>query len=301
MMDVTVKELLTENKKALQMLHYVDGYDFTKPFDIYKGTGSFTANSIRKMIEYSSNGATSVSNNAVSILIKRSEHYNTRLHYVKFGYSGFRTEFSNKYVHTWLYGVEVFDTKSSFENTRKKTTDTYYVIVQKPEYLTKHHKSTTMDLTERCFNISRYYGRTNFTQNNNKFALDDGVDIFDKSGYYVPGVHSEYERRVKNIKTERAKNSVYEFNYTTYLKTIADIKADIKKCMINAVTHDELNIIADVSYLYRSLFNNIERFEKKATEKIFTTMDSINYNYSNIIKDTNRLLSEFKADCRYVY
>lgn len=301
MMNATVKELLTENKKALQMLHYVDGYDFTKPFDIYKGTGSFTANSIKKMIECSSDGVTPVSDNTVSILIKRSEHYNTKLHYVKLGHSVFKTKFSNRYIHSWLFDVETFNTTGSFENTRKKTTDTYYVIVQKSEYLTEHHKEATVDLTDRCFNIHRNYGRANFTQNNNKFALDRGIDIFDKSGYYMPGVHSEYERRVKNLKSERAKVSADKFNYTTYLEKIANIKTEIKKYMLDAVAKDELDVITNVSYSYRSLFRDIERFEKKAAEKTFTTIDNIDYSYSNIIRDTNKLLNKFKADCRYAY
>ena len=43
-----VEKLLKLNSKALQGLHYIKGYDFTKPFDVVSGDGSFTLNKIKK-------------------------------------------------------------------------------------------------------------------------------------------------------------------------------------------------------------------------------------------------------------
>lgn len=45
------KDLLKENRHALQFLHAVEGFDFQQPHTITKGAGRFTASSVDKEIK----------------------------------------------------------------------------------------------------------------------------------------------------------------------------------------------------------------------------------------------------------
>ena len=65
-----VKKLLKLNSKAFQGLHYVKGYDFTKPFDVVSGDGNFTLNKIKK--ECSALGI-DTENTVATLLVKHTK------------------------------------------------------------------------------------------------------------------------------------------------------------------------------------------------------------------------------------
>ena len=135
-----VKKLLKLNSKALQGLHYVKGYDFTKPFDVVSGDGNFTLNKIKK--ECSALGI-DTENTVATLLVKHTKKaFRDRDLYIvdipsfcKFKiYESYR-EVGSKYNFDLYYGV------GNFEEHRKTKTETWFVVIQKKEYLVENHKN----------------------------------------------------------------------------------------------------------------------------------------------------------------
>ena len=171
------KKLLSLNNKALQCLHYVKGYDFTKPFDVVSGNGSFTINKIKK--ECSALGI-DIENVVATLFVKHKSCacFSRDLTIVAIpAFAKFQIYEYNKDVQSWKYHLHLYYGVGDFENHRKKMTDTWFVVIQKKEYLVESHKDIYGDYKDRFVINSFGYGY--------KTAIQDGkkVNVKNVAGY----------------------------------------------------------------------------------------------------------------------
>lgn len=278
-MEKFVKELLKENNKALQFIHYVTGMDFTKPFEVVRGEDTFTPTTIKKMITLP------VEDCKVVLLVQPQRYSTNRFHYVEFDGKNFKTDFDNRFLKTWKYNTDNFYSKSSFEETRKKNTDHYYVICQRTCFLTTDHKEPQVDFTDRCVDVEKYYSYIRFKQNNTKIEMSNTyheVTDFDKSGYYTKNIHTDYQRRVNFLKQEKAQKEAQNTDCTKYITKINDLKTLIKNVMLTAVMEDDTKTLSTISSYYTYAVSGMDTFINHVENRTFKSVKQIEAAFNGI-------------------
>lgn len=302
-----VKKLLKLNSKALQGLHYVKGYDFTKPFDIVSGDGSFTLNKIKK--ECSALGIDTESTVA-TLLVKHNKNalFNKELlivdipSFCKFKIYESHREVGSKYNFDLYYGV------GNFEEHRKTKTETWFVVIQKKEYLVESHKDIYGDYKDRFVINSFGYGYKTAIQEGkevnvknvagykNKCFVINGTEpkTTDKSGYCMEYYKGELQRRLRAYKANKRKNEADSYAITSDIaKEVEEIKANtntLKHTLADMILNNHYQIVDKVMWKYVRICDSIKSFEKKLADKKYNSVSSIRYDVDYIKKYYNEVM-----------
>lgn len=293
MTNTIKKELLKENKKALQFLHVAHGFDFEKDILISKIDGKFTYNQVMKIIYENIEGKFTG-----AILVRTTKDYcfNRDLHHVKIKAGRFDIERTKK---EYQYNIDTFATVGNFENIRKHKTKSVYIIAQSNELLTPAKDPAPFndytryriapDGVRKCsdgrgnswvdkitimlnrnqkieykpYNSFSFYPREKRSDNIN--------DYIDKSGYNLHVQRMDLKRRALALKAERDLNAVNNADYTEREKAVKDGINAVKKYIIeavnNATNYDGAKIAdrAATQFSYLMIdFDNLYKFNFKS-------------------------------------
>lgn len=291
-----IKNLLAENRKALQGLHAIADMDFQKPFIIMERSGNFTYNSILKDLNGEAYNSKSKLCNKINtgdynifVLFKRTDYdaYKDDLYIARLDKGKFETERKSIEGYKQSSGWRWFDTaigKEQFETARKSATGHYFIVAQDKQY--KNTRQTTHGNTERYRVYMRdrkhveaatpYYYNSDKYYNNILGYYDRRT--FDKSGY-IQQVNN-YEQRVKALKAERSAAAAAKFDNSEKLAEfetrIEKLKAIIMENLKSETTNFKL--IYNISYN----LNWISREMKELKNNSFSSMNAINTTISLI-------------------
>lgn len=290
-----IKNLLAENRKALQGLHAIANMDFEKPFIILERTGSFTYNSILKDLN---NGSALYSYDTrfyckikttkynIFVLYKRTDYNDNDTYIARLNDSKFETERKTIQGYERACGWRWFDTsigKEAFEKARKSSTGHYFIIAQEKQFENKRSREySTADRFKLHFERKTLKSATPYYRNSDKW-YDNIISpydrrTFDKSGYMQQV--NNYEQRVKALKAERSAAAAAKFDNSEKLAEfetrIGNLKAAITKAMngsapnFTAIYH----ISFEMSWMWDSYL--------KLKENKFTSMHDVYYCINNI-------------------
>lgn len=283
-----VKEILSENKFAFQLLNRARGYDFEKPFYIIKGEGKFTYNSIIKLIKSVVGTDFDVTDYICFMLINDKRTYRHNSFYgvdIDKNFENLdRDLWSTKREHVVSYNNCIFNcyTVKDFEELRKNYTDNYYVLIQ-------HHSDgyvsgeIKIDVTERVKVTKKEFGYTTLKQNNfvstersySKFNID-------KSGYIK---QDNYSERLRKIKANKDKNEVDNIDETAFIEDANNKLNTIKNYIsTNVLTANaqEINTLYNIMQNYKYALNEMEYFMDRYTNKKYSTVTKLNSDKSYI-------------------
>ena len=260
------KEILSVCKGAFRMAHAIYGFDFTKTFEVIKGTDKFTYKSIVKQIEQK------YCVEDCNIIIYIDMYLNKSLYsvYMNKSKKRFETDYTDNYVMANRMDLPChFWTKNAFEEIRKQGDYNYYVLIQsKSEQaeishaflrsrdggygnddllsgcysysnnfdipIKKGHKVNTRELRYKAAKKSKYmiHGYPCFFKADNKRMLNEiRLDRMDKSGYFKTFNHYEYNLRAKALKEKKYKAEADNFDYTAELRTLeSSISSAVTLC-----------------------------------------------------------------------
>lgn len=255
------KELLSSNKKALQYIHDVYGYDFTKPYKVTGFLGGFTAKSIEKETG---------SDTGILLVYSKKEMKVCELNHGKFNAKDLRRMYD--------YKIDTFYGQGDFETERKSGTTAVYVIQQERQYIGKPKPE------ER-----RVYS---YQQNKSEF---------DKSGYNLTETRAELACRLRKYKTEKRAREAAEIDYTQDIidieNSFSSLKNEVITALTNAKTANDYGKISNViNYNFVWMVRDIEDVKTLASKKGFSSVESarnkIEEVKSNITKFKLKLISE---------
>lgn len=292
-----IKNLLNENKKVLQCLHFCMGYNFEKPYRVIEGTGKFTVNTLYKLLNEDEKIDT-----AVTLLIKPGKCIGWReeLHLV---YLTDRTgnwlgKFvsPNQYKELGLYNdITYYWRKSDLEADRKSGVNKYWLVIQKKEYLTAPFKKAEVDYTERMKPTEDFTRNstggcriTYVIQGNSKIyanRLCKSSEPIDKSGYFVEFIHAEYKRRVKALIAERKKEeaNVYDCSIETdkIRVTLDEIRKRIAAAVSECTDHNKLSVVDSVFSKYRYVLSDynlhVQRVNNNSYSSVYNIKSALGY------------------------
>lgn len=305
------KKLLSLNNKALQGLHYIKGYDFTKPFDVVSGDGSFTLNKIKK--ECSALGI-DMENVVATLLIKHNKNalFNKELYIVDIpDFYKFKIYDSNRDTKAYKFNFDLYYGVGHFEEHRKKKTETWFVVIQKKEYLVQNHKENSVDYAERLKATKPYtrwssqdgkkggFSQGDFKQDNTVYHIDSkfGVTIdepLDNSGYWIPYWRSELNQRLRTYKANKRKNEADSYAITSDIaKEVEEIKTNtntLKHTLAEMILNNQYKIVDKVMWKYTRICEDIKSFEKKLAEKKYNSVSMIRFDIDYIKKYYNEVM-----------
>ena len=309
-----VEKLLKLNSKALQGLHYVKGYDFTKPFDVVSGDGSFTLNKIKK--ECSALGI-DIENTVATLLVKHTikAFLNRDLYIVDIpSFCKFKIYESHREVGTkynFKYNFDLYYGVGNFEEHRKKMTETWFVVIQKKEYLVESHKDIYGDYKDRFVIDSFGYGYKTAIQEGKEVNVKNvagysGQKVFvvngtepkttDKSGYCMEYYKGELQRRLRAYKANKRKNEADSYILTSDItREVEDIKTKLgtlKHTLAEMLLQDKYNIISSVMYKYCYACDGLKRLEEKLSDKRYNSISEIRFAIENINEYYNEIIEK---------
>lgn len=314
---MNTKKLLSLNNKALQCLHYVKGYDFTKPFYVVSGNGSFTLNKIKK--ECSTLGI-DIENVVATLFVKHKSCacFSRDLTIVAIpAFAKFQIYESNKDVQSWKYHLHLYYGVGDFEKHRKKMTETWFVVIQKKEYLVKDHNEKSVDYTGKLKATKPYtrwssqdgkrggFSQGYFKQDNAIFSIDSkfGVTIdepLDKSGYWIPYWRSELNYKLRAYKANKRKNEADSYAITSDIaKEVEEIKANtntLKHTLADMILNNHYQIVDKVMWKYTRVCDYLKSFEKKLADKKYNSVSSIRFDIDLIKKYYNEVMETINAN-----
>lgn len=283
-----VKEILSENKFAFQLLNRARGYNFEKPFHIVKGEGKFTYNSIIKLIKSVVGTDFEVSCYNCFMLIKDKRTYRQD----NFCGVDIDKNFENidrdlwstkrEHVHSYDNYIDNCHTVKDFEELRKNYTDSYYVIIQQysDSYVSGEIK---IDVAERVEVLKQEWGYTTLKQNN-FISQERSYTQFniDKSGYIK---QDNYSERLRKIKANKDKNEVDTIDETAFIEDTNNKLNTIKNYIstnILTANAEEIIIIYDIMQNYKYALNEMECFMDRYANKKYSTVTKLNSDKSYI-------------------
>ena len=310
-----VKKLLKLNSKALQGLHYIKGYDFTKPFDVVSGDGNFTINKIKK--ECSALGI-DTENTVATLLVKHNKNalFNKELCIVDIpDFYKFKIYDSNRDTKAYKYNFDLYYGVGNFEEHRKTKTETWFVVIQKKEYLVESHKDIYGDYKDRFVINSFGYGYKTAIQDGKEVNVKNvagysGQKVFvvngtepkttDKSGYCMEYYKGELQRRLRAYKANKRKNEADCYAITSDIaKEVEEIKANtntLKHTLAEMILVDRYTVVDKVMWKYVRICDNIKSFEQKLADKKYNSVSSIRYDVDYIKKYYNEVMETLNAD-----
>ena len=305
MNNTAKKNLLGVCGNALQFLHDAKGYDFTKPFEIIEGIETFTLNILKKEVMASGIIENIYSGNYalfISIIEKYSENPKEKLKYVDItkGFNKFeqcdntyRISKRNKNIDSF-YRIYDFEELRKGRNRHEKMVR-WFLVVQDEKYISEKAEKK-IDRTERVIEKGKhlYQNNARISEKSSIYSYHNHSNEKDKSGYYISDIHAEYERRVKRLKAEKAKQKA-DFEVGKYITNAENLKAKIdnlKPLIIQLLNNNELKKLDDIfnswhgySDLYKYSKNHIKMLnnkEYKSIEAMKREEERIEYIYNNI-------------------
>lgn len=292
-----IKNLLAENRKALQGLHAIANMDFQQPFTIIERTGKFTYNSIMKELE-----KPDIDETNIFILYKSDKTWNYGKCYIARLTNGkFESDRGTIKGYETASGWRWFDTmigKSAFEECRKSENGHYFIIAQEKQF--ENHRGTAYYMQER-FRVHEECGRRyaipyhrngDYFYNNVLTECDSRT--FDKSGY-CQQVNS-YAQRVRALKAERSEAAAAVWDNT---EKCAEVENRIRK--INArIAELTAAPVANIPYMkiyhcYMSL-SWIGNSLKALYKNDFSSMENLNHTISYIESQLAKAESELDKE-----
>lgn len=298
------KNLLAENRKALQFLHCAIGFDFCKPYTIIEGSGRFTLNTLEK--SYTERGISTDNCEAVLFIKDNRRWYNDNIHVVRVG--GFIRFNIEKLPHLYKYNIDYYFTKTDFEKARKNYAEKFFLVVQSKVYVGNPIDEYKLDFTERMTlinsikwtNMSHTEGGFSsgiFKQGNQTVSLTQHLNIddpLDKSGYWIADKKDYYARRVKVIKANKARAAAEKYNCTEETKDIESKVEELKQRIIQLIQCGENSRVSRVFYKYEWLCRDLKIHKQSIAENSYPSitaiknkLDGMNNDYINIIKLIN--------------
>lgn len=302
------KELLKENKKALQFLHEACGFDFEKDFFFKRIPGRFTFNVVKKAIEEKTAGEYTA-----AILVKEvARGWHNNLHFAEIKNGKF-APLRKEGARYWKYDVDYFFSISDFEESRKNKTESVFIIAQKKEHLCTTEKKT-VDYSQRfilwkfdwCWtsypNGHKYIHRVELKTTDGKpdtithepyktFYGDEKKsgninDFIDKSGYILRFTRLELQRRARALRAERAKKAVDDKDYTEEENALnAAIKETREKLAAELLTVETEEAAQKLEKKISSLrwaFRHLERYTAKNSNGGYASIKAKNDALLNI-------------------
>lgn len=293
-------ELLKENPRALQFLHALEGYDFTKTYVIIKGYGRFTHKTVMDAVHSRINA-----DFVATLLIKPDSYINESLHYAVVLPT--KLDAAKRDIKSYQYNIDYFFGVGDFEDTRKHKTKYYYIIAQKLENLANIPTPKTIDKTERVkpyFNKVNYYysphHKSSFISSIPVMLLDGSAykteihpnghytlysqyknpeDIIDKSGYFVKDIRENLKRRAAALRIERERAAVMQANFITdenQINTkIKNAKNAIWEALQNAETDDDVRTVSKFIDILESATRAYNRYKNdKNNSKLNSISDT---------------------------
>ena len=301
-----VKEILDHGKHIFQDMHNVFGFDFEKPHKVLRIVGSFTINSVNKMI--ATEGFTEKAVKVVLLRGWRKEELDAvRIFRNDFEieFKGYGKEYGKKLF--WCDSFDTFCTKGSF-NEYRKVSETAFVIVQEPEYISIP-KQETLDKTIRYRKIETEYsyiyaysfsGRKITVQEPPRFSYSGqkkitAEDMFDKSGYFVLDRRAEWIQKAKQLRADRAKAEYSKTDNSDKIisleQAIEKRKAELVEMLSSAKTPDDFHNVAkaigEAWYCngFASAVRHFEEFKTKTEQKAYTSIADSEKAYNNIMDE----------------
>lgn len=311
------KKLLIFNNRVLQGLHYVKGYDFTKPFDVVSGNGSFTLNKIKK--ECASLGI-ELENVVATLLIKHEKNalFHKELYIVDIpNFTKFQIYEHNRDVKSWKYNFDLYYGVGHFEEHRKNMTETWFVVIQNKDYLVANHVEKSVDYAGRLKAVSTYtkwvsqdrtkggFSQGKFKQDNEVFDINSHfgitlVEPLDHSGYWLPYWKSGLDQRLRAYKANKRKNEADNYITTSdIINEVTEIKAKtntLKHTLSEMILNDKHKIVERVMYKYTRIWDWIKQLEEKLANKKYSSVSNIRYDINCINKYYNEIMDVVNAD-----
>ncbi len=272
-MKNNVKALNKINPKAFRAMHQEVGFDFEKPFALFRIDGNFT---IRKLENLIDEAGMNSRKDAIAILIhepRSTWHKDLRLATLNHG----KIEVEHR-----AYGLGNFWRKSDFEDMRKSRNAETFVIVQSRAFI-KAHEEKPIDLNGRFKTAPHRRTWNGFRATSSTYTLD-------KSGYIVDIRKENLKRRADDLRKERAKNAYLLTDNTAKVeelrRKISIRKAEIVNDLISATDAKSIKNVAsklDWGGLY-SIMNLFEDYERLTNERGYSSIESSERAYNTILE-----------------
>ncbi len=320
--------MLNHNRKVLRGLHVIAGYDFEKPFSVYKFACPVTVARILK----ETGAAGSMNDLCVSLLIHNPNSewgIHRDFHCVTVDRFG-KSEIAINHFAWVDFRIDYFSSKSAFEEMRKNPGSVIYAIIQKKEFLHKYTPKSydlgdrfrlvpgmetrwadgkgfhgvsaitvqRMDANGQTVNIKRqkvYFGGLP-AEGKNPASVSDFID---KSGYLLPWRRDELKRRALARRKEKEKAAYLRTDNSGKIEEIAARIEKVKKSLaaelLRAVSYDDVCQVARRLGCYKglaSVVNDFELFQKCTIEKSFSSIAVSEARYQDIMKELEKLEEE---------
>lgn len=292
-----IKNLLAENRKALQGLHAIANMDFQQPFTIIERTGKFTYNSIMKELE-----KPDIDETNIFILYKSDKTWNYGKCYIARLTNGkFESDRGTIEGYETASGWRWFDTmigKSAFEECRKSENGHYFIIAQEKQLENSHR--TVYNMYDRFRErkdggrryVTPYYHNSDYFYNNILTEYDSRT--FDKSGYCQQ--INNYAQRVRALKSERSAAAAAMWDNTgkcaeieARIRKINERIADLTAAPVHEIPYMKIyHCYMSISWIGNSL--------KALYKNDFSSMENLNHTLSYIESQLAKAESELDKE-----
>lgn len=301
-------QLLKENKKALQFLHHVKGFDFEAPYFISRHVGSFTWNKVNKMIAENLGDKYTA-----ALLIKSTSNRYTynRLVYADMLHGGKFNALHDRDIPRWEYNMDDCCGVGDFENLRKNATHHYYIIAQRVDLLRWPEKKA-VDLSQRFHMVNdkwnptycgdgrgnRYISRVKlhptigtgkpfeYQHQRGEEQTNELHNIIDKSGYLVCRVRSDLKRRALQLRYDRARAAAQVLDTSDREREIRiridTLKTAISRRVLSGITLKDVEAVSKAADKLRWAVFYFERYLERRKNNEYSSIESIESSFENI-------------------
>lgn len=306
-----VKILLSINPKIFQAVHYIKGFDFTKPFDIVSGDGKFTLNSIKKECETA--GVDTADTESILLMELAGNSYlsDQKLCVVNIYRHKF-VQFENRDT-PYKFNLNNFYSVGRFEDERKNNTKRWFVVIQKTEYLTEIKKKKKIDFSERMMPIGKYtmwgsqdgskhgFSSGKFKQGNQTYYINRNCSIhidnpIDKSGYWLIERQAELQRKVKALKAKRSAAKAAIYDCTAQTEKIKGQIDELRKVLSDMILNNEYETVDRVMWSYCRLCNEYKRHDFRIKNNQYGSVEQIINSLSEMEKLYTKIVTAIESD-----
>lgn len=302
--------LLKENKKALQFLHHVKGFDFKAPYYISRHIGSFTWNKVNKEIRENLGD-----NYTAALMVKpnSNRYFKDELIFVDLLNSGKFDASHDRERPTWEYKISYCFNIGDFEELRKKQTGHYYIIAQRVDLLRWPEKKA-VDLSQRFRMVNKPHnpskcgdGRGNtyisalelhpeigtgkpFKYEVSRYAdkTNDLHDVIDKSGYLVCCTRHDLKRRALQRRYEKNRAAAQVWDSSDKEKEIRirieTLKTTISRRVLSAIKHEDFEAIRKAADCLRWAVFYFGRYQERRKNNEYSSIENIRSSFETIDK-----------------
>lgn len=310
--------LLKENKKALQFLHHVKGFDFEAPYYISRHIGSFTWNKVNKEIQENLG-----KNYTAALMVKpnSNRYFKDELIFADILNSGKFDAAHDRERPTWEYKIGYCFSIGDFEELRKKQTDHYYIIAQRVDLLRWPEKKA-VDLSQRFEIIKKAHnpslcgdGRGNtyisrvelkpeigtgkpfvYQVDRHADTTKDIHNIVDKSGYLVCRTRHDLKRRALQRRFEKNRAAAQVWDSSDKEKEIRiridTLKTTISRRVLSAISQDDFEAVRKAADCLRWAAFYFERYQERRKNNEYSSIENIRSSFENIDKYLNGAWTE---------